>query len=169
MLVICIVILKSQIYRRRRKGEEIIRLNRSSRFLVYGSVEFLLFLILLILFINNAYDVYQKLNGVYISSVFQLLNIQYLESLRKYFFENSMLIELTTIVFYQKSLINTLFAIFGVFTISMFDFYIGWQRNIIYDNGILLNDKIVDWHKVTDIGGVVLKKRNYLDKVNISS
>ncbi|MHB8074880.1 hypothetical protein [Desulfosporosinus fructosivorans] len=88
------------------------------------------------------------MNKGYINSIFQLLDVEYLEYLRKHFVENNMLNELITIIHYKNNLVNMLLGIFGSLACSILYLYRGRQQNVIYENGIFYNDHLLNWDKV---------------------
>ncbi|WP_152639999.1 hypothetical protein [Clostridium aceticum] len=83
-------------------------------------------------------------------SIFQLLNVEYLRSLSGYFYENFMLIELNTIVYYESNFFGMLTWIIGSFCLSILYLQRGWHKNTIYENGVLVNGKIIDWNEIVN-------------------
>lgn len=156
IFIICIVLFtiirisKNQLDRKQRKNKEIIRLNRSLTNLTFGFIWVVFFIIWSSIFVNGAQKVYQLLNEEYINSIFQLLNVEYLKSLRRYFYENSMLMQLSVIAYYESNLLNMLTWIIGSFCVSILHFHMGGQKNAIYENGVLVNGKIVNWQEITN-------------------
>ncbi|MCC5910918.1 MAG: hypothetical protein JJT76_10830 [Clostridiaceae bacterium] len=154
MLITCIIIFtvinifKYEFDRKRRKNKEIIRLNRSLTNLTVGFIWSVLFIIWSTIFINNAQKLYQLLNEEYIDSVFELLNVEYLRSLRRYFYENLMLTELNTIAYYESNFFGIVTWIIASFSLSVLYLQRGWHKNIIYENGVLINGKIIDWNEI---------------------
>lgn len=125
-------------------------LNRSLIHLTFGLIWVVICITWSILFIYRFQEVYHLLNEDYISSGFQLLNVKYLESLRNYFYDNSMVTHLATTVYYQNNLLNIMTWIIGSLCISILYLYIGWQKNVIYKNGMLINGRILNWNRVID-------------------
>ncbi|TGE37752.1 hypothetical protein E4K67_13645 [Desulfosporosinus fructosivorans] len=112
-------IFMSQFYKRKRKNEEIIRINRNLYNFIDGFAWLLLLIIFFSLFFDSSYKLYYLLNKGYINSIFQLLDVEYLEILRKHFVENNMLNELITIVHYKNNLVRMLLEIFGSLACSI--------------------------------------------------
>jgi len=152
IIVTVITIFKAEFDRKQRKNKEIIRLNWSLINLTYAFIWTALFITWLIIFINSVQKVYRLLNKEYIDSVFQLVNIKYLRSLRGYFFENYMLIHLNAIAHYESNFLLMLGWTIGSFCLSISHLHRGWQKNAIYENGILVNDKIINWHDIVSYG-----------------
>ncbi|WZL71972.1 hypothetical protein QBE52_12765 [Clostridiaceae bacterium 35-E11] len=151
MLITFIGIFKNFVSRQRQqRNKEIIKLNKNLHFLALGLIWFIFFIIWSAIFINKVRDAYHLLHNDYINSVLQLINIEYLESLRNYFYKKSMLMELMTIVQYKKNLLNMLTWIVGSLCMAIFYLYIGWQENVIYDNGILIHNKVLNWREIID-------------------
>lgn len=156
IFTICIVlftviyIIKNHFDRKQRKSKEIIRLNRSLTNLLFSFFWFAFFIIFLFIFIKNAQKVYHLLNQDYINNIFQLINVEYLKSLRMHFYENSMLMELSVIAYYQSNLLNMLTWIIGSFCIFILHINIGGQKNTIYEDGLMINGKIVNWKDITN-------------------
>jgi len=154
IFAICIIvftainIFKDEFDRKRRKNKQILRLNRSLTKLTYGFIWAVLFIIWSTLFINNAQKLYQLLNEEYLDSIFQLLNVEYLRNLRAYFYKNSMLIQLSVIAHYESNFFRMLIWIIGTFCLTISHFQRGWQKNVIYEDGVLVSGKIIKWDEV---------------------
>lgn len=103
-----------------------------------------------VLFFNSALKTYSILHEKYLVNVFQLLNYDYLDSLREYFFENTMVCHLLYLVPYHNSFYGMLTWIIGSLILSLFHFYLWLQKNTIYEDGILSNGKLTKWDEVID-------------------
>ncbi len=158
MLIICIIlftliaIIKGQWDKKQIKIKEqellVINKNLSLSNLNISLIWFLLFIVWSILFITSFKETYDLLNKDYLNSIFQLFNFQYLEELRRYFFDNNLIRELSTTVYYLYKVLNMLTWTIGTLCISIFHFYTRSQNNVIYEKGILNNGKMLSWDKI---------------------
>lgn len=143
-------IFKNQFNRRSRRSKEVIKLNRNFNYLILGLIWFVIFIIWITLFSYRVQETCDVLNEDYIDNVFQLFNMEYLESLRNYFYKNLMISKLLTIVRYQNNLVKMISWILISLSISVWYLYSGWQKNIIYKSGILVNNRFLNWEKIID-------------------
>lgn len=165
ILFASIVIITDQIRSRIRKNNVIIKLRKGVDFqLIMGLVWFILFLLYLYIFINRAQAVYYSLGKEYISNVFQLFDLEYLKTLRAYFFENIMLSELNQVAFYQSELLNMLAWIIGSFCISLLNFYKARQPDEILENGIVVSGRFIDYGRIAGYRRGNLYEKKWINK-----
>lgn len=145
---IAINIFKVEFDRKQRRNKEILSLNRNVTYLTYGFIWAILFIIWSTLFINNTQKLYQLLNEEHLDSIFQLFNIEYLRDLRAYFLKNSMLSQLIAIAHYESNFFRMLIWIIGTLCLAISHLHRGWQKNVIYEYGVLVNGKIIKWEEV---------------------
>ncbi len=157
-------ICKIKFNKRNRINEEIIYLNKNLYNFIFGLANFICAIASIICFIYEAQDIYKLLKVDYISNVFQLLNFEFMEELREYFFENTMIIQLYHIVKFLNNAPNLIFWFNFNLWISILFFYKGFQKNIIYETGILFNSAIIDWNKIIDYKWSNVHKKRILDK-----
>ena len=160
-------IIKIKFNKRNRINEEIIYLNTNLYNFIFGFLYLISLIIWLILLKIEIQEVDYLLKQDYVSNVFQLLNFEYLENLRKYFYDNSMIMKNYYIVYFLKQLPYMLFWTNFSLWMSILFFYKGYQKNIIYETGILVNSAIIDWNKIIDYKWSNIYKKGYLIKVSI--
>lgn len=168
LIIITILFTHYQFYknkfdRRKRKNVEIIILNKNylNFNLIAGLAYFIFFIIFTVLFTYEIHRMYYK---DYINSIFQLFSYEYLENLRIVFYENNMVSQLCNIVVYQKAFLNYMFWINFSLCFFILNFYIGWQKNIIYEMGILVNGSVIKWDEVIDYNWSNSYERKKFDK-----
>ncbi|SFH18980.1 hypothetical protein SAMN05660649_04216 [Desulfotomaculum arcticum] len=143
-----IQIITDQIKRKRIRDKIILKLNRNYSQLLLGLIWLAFFLIWSFLLITEAQELYHSLGSTYINSVYQVLDLGYLQSLRSYFYENSMLRELNNIASYQHQLPSKLVWVFGSACLSILYFYKGCRHIEFIDNGIFLSGQIIRWDEI---------------------
>ncbi|NBG86875.1 hypothetical protein [Isachenkonia alkalipeptolytica] len=150
ILLTIISVLKINVDRKQREDQELIRLNRNTTDLIMGFIWTALFIVWSAVFSYIALNVYQGLSEEYMDSFSQLFDIEYLSSLRLYFSENLMLSELSTIAYLENNFFMMLSWMIGTLCLSIIFIHRGLQKNKIYKNGILVNNKFVNWEKVNN-------------------
>ena len=149
MILLTIVsVLKIDHNRKRRKDQELIRLKKSTTDLTLGFVWTALFILWTGMFVNHAQKVYQLLSQEYMDSFFQLFDIEFLSHMSLYFIENFMFEELNTIAYYENNFFSMLSWIIGTLCLSIIFIKRGMQKNTIYENGILVDNKFINWKNV---------------------
>ncbi|SMB86100.1 hypothetical protein SAMN00017405_1116 [Desulfonispora thiosulfatigenes DSM 11270] len=164
ILFVLIKIYKDKKIRRQGKDKIIIELNKNLNSMIASLIWFVTFIILLRIFIIKTNEVYHLLHQDYINSIFQLFNLEYLEHLRKYFLDNNMTRELVTIVSYKSNILSTLTLIIVSFCSLILESYLGWQRNIVYEHGILFKSETISWNDIVDYQWSKVYKNNLLKK-----
>ncbi|MBP1925101.1 hypothetical protein J2Z76_000958 [Sedimentibacter acidaminivorans] len=157
-------IFKIEFNKRNRINEEIIYLNKNLYNFIFGLANFICAIASITCFIYEAQDIYRLLKIDYISNVFQLLNFEFMEELREYFFQNTMITQLNHIVNFLNNAPNLIFWFNFNLWISILFFYEGFQKNLIYKKGILVNSAIIDWNKIIDYKWSNVYKRRIFDK-----
>ena len=163
-------IVADLIKRQQNRNNIILKLNRNYYHLIIGLVWFAFFLVWSFSLLTRAQHLYQTLGGTYFNSVYQLVDLDYLQGLRDYFYENSMLHELNDLAFYQNQLQGTIFWVLNSACISTFYLYMGCRHIKIIDQGIFLPGRIIQWGDIInfDWSGekrLLGKKDNYFDLI----
>lgn len=164
VLYTIINVFKDQFNRRQRKYKEIIILDRSIDSLFHGLPSLAIFFIFLTFFIIRTRETYYILKEGYIDNIFQLLNVDYLDYLRRYFSDKAMLWQLYTIVRYKKDLITLITGGSCSFSDSLSHLYKGFQQNIIYESGILYNGLFIYWDQIVDYKWSNIYEKKYFIK-----
>jgi len=143
-------IIKDKKDRDKRKSKEIVQLNKIIHDFILTLLWFIIFIIWLYLLISKSIKVYQLLGKEYINSLFQLFDTRYLQSLVGHFSEKLMLVELSTVAFYEGSLLNMIFWIILAFCNTASHFYRALNQNIFYTDGIFKSGRLIKWDKVVE-------------------
>lgn len=103
---------------------------------------YLIFVIIWItIFTKDITNMYMILNGEHMSSIFQLFNLKYIESLSNYFYENGMIIESYETLRYPRDFMNNLYWIIASICILTLNVYREKIKIALYNDGVLITDK----------------------------
>lgn len=116
------------------------------------------------IFFYRAQEVYYSLGKEYINNVFQLFDVGYLKTLRKYFYENAMLSELNRISFYQSELLNMLIWLISSCCISIINFYQAWRPVEIVKDGIVYSGKFINSESISGYRRGNLHEKKWFSK-----
>lgn len=133
---------------KRRKDIELIRLNFkvNINMNILFAVSFLILGILVIyLLYGSISKSYIPFKGKYIDSFFQIFDDAYINSLREYFLNNNMVVQLLVTVQYLMDIPQHVFLAVFMISFSIFYFYVGFKQNIIYEDGIFINSTLYKW------------------------
>lgn len=145
LLIAVTDIIVSRVRMRKRKDSEIIALNR--KLSIMGLIYLGLFIFWIFLATKNFLEVYRLLKKDYLGSVFQMFDLQYMESISEGFLSHKEYVKHIQTSYYLSSMTRKLYWL--VFTLSMCVtyFYRGAVGNIIYKEGITVNDIFYKWEK----------------------
>lgn len=149
ILTVIISICIDQFNIRKRKTIEIIKLNRSITDRAFMLRHFVAYFGCSILIFYENQKFYNLLKDFYVSNAFQLFNYDFLESLSGYFRQNNMIREYYYIVAHQGMLLIMKYGIILLIFQSIINL-IGLQKSIVYETGILVNNRIITWDKIND-------------------
>lgn len=145
LLIAVTDITVSRIRIRKRKDSEIIVLNKKL------SIMGLIYLGLLILWIflaaKNFLEVYRILKKDYIDSVFQMFDLQYMESISEGFLNNKEYYMHLETSYYLSSMTKRLYWMALTLSMCVTCFYRGVLGTIIYEEGISVSDVFHKWEK----------------------
>jgi len=154
VLFVIFFIVTDKMKRAKRENEVIIKLKKGIGFhAIVGLGWLMIFILFSCIFIDRALGVYNSLGKEYIDRVYQLFDLEYLRSLRQYFYENNMLVELHRTAYYEGELLNMLAWIVNSFCIFLLNFYMAWQPDEILKSGIVVSGKFLIMTKFRDTGG----------------
>ncbi len=156
------LIYRTGVKERQKRNSELIRLN--SKFSININILFSwIFLTLGILIIYFLYDAVSKSNVLfrdkYIEDFFQIFDEDYINSLRKYFVDNAMVAHLLVTVQYFIKIPRFVFLTVLMLSYSIYYCYIGFKPNIIYEDGILINNTLYKWDNIKGFEWGELRER----------
>ncbi|WMJ76419.1 MULTISPECIES: hypothetical protein [unclassified Sedimentibacter] len=130
---------------KKRLIEEIIILNYNISNFIYAFIYIIILISWLVLLNNKIRNVNFLIAGNYIRNIFQLLDFEALRSAKEYFYENNMVAHFYQTVIFIKDFPNYLFWSSFSLCMSILFLYKGFQKNRIYESGIMHNCKIIKW------------------------
>ena len=95
----------------------------------------------------------------YIEDFFQIFDEDYINSLRKYFVDNAMVAHLLVTVQYFIKIPRFVFLTVLMLSYSIYYCYIGFKPNIIYEDGILINNTLYKWDNIKGFEWGELRER----------
>ncbi len=136
--------------KKKRKHKVLSKLNRGTYnpHLAFTIIWFAIFFMSAFSLVNEVKELYQLLGKEYISSVGQSLSVHYLENLREYFYENSMLIKFHEVTHYQRQLPSMLTWAIGSFCVSVWNLYQLWQDSEILEDGLFFSGQHIGWDEI---------------------
>ena len=145
------LVYRTRVKERQKRDSELIRLN--SKFSI--NINILLagiFLTLGVLMIYLLYDAVSKshvlFSDKYIEDFFQIFDDAYINSLREYFVNNVMVAHLLVTVQYLINIPRFVFLTVLMLSYSIYYCYIGFKPNIIYEDGIFINNTLYKWDDI---------------------
>lgn len=133
-----VLIIKEQKYIKKKKDMMVIYMDGGIDITLVNTIVWLVFFIIWSWLLFDAiYRIYSPFKGIYINNPIQLFNLEYLDNLREYFYENMMLSELSTIVHYQSSIISRLNWTIASGCISAVNLSRHLRRYAIYEDEIM--------------------------------
>ena len=86
--------------------------------------------------------------GKYFDNALQWVNLNEIEKLRNYFFENTMVVEQMQIIEYEKFLLNSATIIIITICNTLFSFVAAKRDIVFYEDSILLSEKPIKWNDI---------------------
>lgn len=140
------IILKSQIGRKKRKYSELIVLN--NKLSIVGLLFLVFFISWIVLMTKDVLEVYNILKDEYIDSFLKMFDLKYIDSLSKDFYNKKDVVRYLQTYNYANNFFGSLYRIVFSFSFSLIYFYRGAMRNIIYKEGIIVDDEFYKWDKL---------------------
>ncbi len=165
ILLTLIQIYRNKVVRNKRQNIELIKLSRSLSSFIFGIVFLTIGMIWFFMLLNNYFKLYNLIGDDYDRSIFQLFNFKYIENLRLYYYEKNIIKHLYLSI-YQSQLYRSLLWITSSFCYSIFNFYIWYQQNTIYESGILISGKLLAWKKIIDYKWDSAYEKRFFEKGN---
>lgn len=153
MIVFIIVftysIVKSQMVLRKIKKMEFYRAdNKINGETILGLVIFVYFLLACVRTKQSITKLYDLLKKDYLSSIYQLFDFSYLKYMAQYFIENEMYVHSVQTNLLRNEMIKNLSIIILFLPMSILYIYRGWNKNIVYEDGILYHDRLYKCAKI---------------------
>lgn len=166
ILLSLIQIYRNKMIRKKRQNLELIKLSRSLSSFVNGFLFLIIGMIWFFMLLNSFIKFYNLISDDFDQSIFKLFDFTYLENLRLYYYEKNIIKHLYFISYYQSQLYRSLLWITSSFCYSIFNFYIWYQKNIIYESGIFISGKMLAWKKIIDYKWDSAYKKRFFEKGN---
>lgn len=152
LIIAFIILTLSQIYiseNKRRKNREIIKLSGILKRFVYGIIYLTFFIIFFIFMLNDFLKIYKLISNDYDLSFIQLFNFNYIDNLIGGYGEKN-IVKHTYISIYKDQIYKSLLWLVITLCQSIYNFYIWYHKNIIYESGILIDGIMIPWQEIDD-------------------